>query len=307
MKRLKYIYIRKELFSNEYRAPISPTDVKRLILNGYIIYVQSSKKRCFTDEEYENAGAIITENDWYYYKNAYIIGIQRCNQFDKLNGHIYYYFYNDKRDEYIFNKMKSYLIDYNSINSDLNFNYFDKIAVMAACLFYIIGHINLIRSYNSMFDIINFIKSKINSNEYLKNKLQLEDKIFNICIINNNIINNNNSIEYFLHHFDNLIKFTITHISKIDDIKELSEYNIIINKTYDLQKLIENYYTKKTILLNLNFEDENNLPIETYLDNPVYKLDKNLSIISIKNISNIIAKESSLFFSNKLTNHFLVL
>ncbi len=320
MKRLKTIYIRKELYSNEYRSPLCPTDVKRLIINGYFIYVQSSKKRCFRDEEYINAGAIITDKEWYYYKNAYIIGIQRCNNFDKLNQHIHYYFVYDKKEKYIFKKMKSYLIDYNSINNDLNFNYFDKISVMSACIFYIIGNINLIRSYNSMYDIINYIKSKINNNENLKNNLK--NQIFNICILNNNIINNNNSIEYFLHHFEDLMNFSITHINNnninninnidnidnnIDNNKELSQYNIIINKTGDLQKLLEKYYNKKTIILNLNFNDIDNLPIETYLDNPIYKLDKNLSVISIKNISNIIAKESSLFFSNKLTNHFLVL
>lgn len=305
MKRLRTIYIRKELYSNEYRTPLCPTDVKRLINNGYVIYVQSSKKRCFRDEEYANVGAIITDNEWFYYKNIYIIGIQRCNQFDKLDQHIHYYFFYDKREKYIFKKMKSYLIDYNSINDDLNFNYFDKISVMAACIFYIIGNIDLIRSYNSIYDIINYIKSKINNNEVMKNRLK--NQIFNICIVNDNIINNNNSIEYFLHHFEDLIKFSITHINNINNNQELSQYNIIINKTEDLQKLLENYYDKKTIILNLNFKDINNLPIETYLDNPVYKLDKNLSIISIKNISNIIAKESSLFFSNKLTNHFLVL
>ena len=47
----------------ERRVPITPDHVKTLIQNeGLEIYVQPSAKRIFKDEEFKNAGAVLTEN-----------------------------------------------------------------------------------------------------------------------------------------------------------------------------------------------------------------------------------------------------
>ena len=60
MERVLLIYIRSELNSDEHRCPIIPNDIPLLIHVGYIIYVESSKNRIYSDEEYEKNGAIIT-------------------------------------------------------------------------------------------------------------------------------------------------------------------------------------------------------------------------------------------------------
>lgn len=46
----------------ERRAPISPAHVKELVDNGIEVLVQPSTRRAYTMAEYEDAGAVITED-----------------------------------------------------------------------------------------------------------------------------------------------------------------------------------------------------------------------------------------------------
>ena len=54
----------RETRTDETRAPLTPKHIKELKkkINNIKIVVQSSSKRCFKDEEYQNAGAIINED-----------------------------------------------------------------------------------------------------------------------------------------------------------------------------------------------------------------------------------------------------
>ena len=49
----KIIYIRNELNLFEHRSPIIPNDISLLINHGYTVYIESSKHRIFSNEEYE--------------------------------------------------------------------------------------------------------------------------------------------------------------------------------------------------------------------------------------------------------------
>ena len=61
--REKVMAIRREDINVwERRAPISPAHVKDLLDNGIKVLVQPSTRRAFTMSEYENAGAVITED-----------------------------------------------------------------------------------------------------------------------------------------------------------------------------------------------------------------------------------------------------
>ena len=115
----KIIYIRNELNLFEHRAPIIPNDISLLINQGYTIYIESSKHRIFSDEEYENFGAIITNKKWYdeMFKQALIIGIKEIENITELSNHTHLYFShtykNQINSKYIleeFNGNKIYLV-----------------------------------------------------------------------------------------------------------------------------------------------------------------------------------------------------
>jgi hypothetical protein len=46
----------------ERRAPLTPSHVRTLSRKGVVVLVQPSRMRVFTDDEYERAGAFITED-----------------------------------------------------------------------------------------------------------------------------------------------------------------------------------------------------------------------------------------------------
>ena len=58
------IAIIRESRSDDRRTPLVPTHIKQLLSTfpGLNITVQPSKHRCFSDQEYEEQGAIITED-----------------------------------------------------------------------------------------------------------------------------------------------------------------------------------------------------------------------------------------------------
>ena len=93
---IKYLIIRKEYKKNEYRVAIIPTDCKILINNNFIIYVESSQNRCFSDEIYKNNGCIIIDDFTKYNFNrdeTLIIGLKELdyNNLDLLSyKHLYF-------------------------------------------------------------------------------------------------------------------------------------------------------------------------------------------------------------------------
>jgi alanine dehydrogenase len=86
MENPKLIYLRSELNSNEYRCPITPQDVNKLITAGFTIYVEFSNNRIFDNLEYIKAGAIITTEPWYVEKfhSGLIIGLKDIPNLEKL-------------------------------------------------------------------------------------------------------------------------------------------------------------------------------------------------------------------------------
>ena len=82
------IYMRKELVDR--RAPLVPADIPRLER----VYVQRCKRRAYSDEEYEQAGAILTDLPWYdpLFQNCLIVGIKELDHLEKLDRHTHLYF-----------------------------------------------------------------------------------------------------------------------------------------------------------------------------------------------------------------------
>jgi saccharopine dehydrogenase (NAD+, L-lysine-forming) len=89
---LKKIFIRNETYCNELRTPIVPCHINKLINYGFTVYIQTSKNRCYNDNEYIINGAIIVYDEWYNYNDCLIIGIKELDNIDKLNCHTHIYF-----------------------------------------------------------------------------------------------------------------------------------------------------------------------------------------------------------------------
>ena len=86
------VYIRDESAENERRTPLVPKYIVRLIEKGIEVFVQSSETRIYSDEQYTNAGAKITNKPWYTYQDVLIIGIKELTNLEKLNNHTHMYF-----------------------------------------------------------------------------------------------------------------------------------------------------------------------------------------------------------------------
>lgn len=56
-----HLWLRSEMKKNEYRTPITPIVVQKLITNGYKITVEKSTTRCFIDDKYKNVGCELVE------------------------------------------------------------------------------------------------------------------------------------------------------------------------------------------------------------------------------------------------------
>jgi len=91
------IYIRGENNNDEYRNVLIPEHVKILIeLGGFVIYVEKSHNRVYSDNEYEKCGAILTDLKWYdsQFKDALIIGLKGVKDVElpKLRQHRHVFF-----------------------------------------------------------------------------------------------------------------------------------------------------------------------------------------------------------------------
>lgn len=70
------LIIRAETNPNEHRTPLIPQHIKELE-PSFRIYVESSSTRCYTDKEYEEAGAIIVSpHYWSTVPHAFVIGLK---------------------------------------------------------------------------------------------------------------------------------------------------------------------------------------------------------------------------------------
>ena len=82
------IYLRAESIC-ETRAPLVPADVRRL---GMKVVVQRSAQRAFADADYAAAGAELTDEPWWKFPDALILGLKELTDLDKLSGHRHVYF-----------------------------------------------------------------------------------------------------------------------------------------------------------------------------------------------------------------------
>jgi len=91
---MAHLWLRDEVKPGERRTAIPPNSAKELINEGYIITVEKSKNRVFTDKDYEAAGCTLVESGTW--KNApidtYIVGLKELPEETTPLKHKHIYF-----------------------------------------------------------------------------------------------------------------------------------------------------------------------------------------------------------------------
>lgn len=315
----KIIYIRKEIINNEFRSPLIPIHIKILILNGFTVYIQKSTNRIYKNKEYHYNGGIITDEEWYspLFKKAIIIGIKELNDLNKLSNNTHMYFShsykNQSNSKYIldsFKKSNSKLYDFEYILDDnkkriIAFGYYSGIvgAILGLKQYYNkinkLEHISNLKHWKSYDEMINFVKDSIITN-------------CKIAIIGLNG-RCGTGVRKILDEFN--LKYI--EIDRNYDTTKLIEFDLIYNcilldQNYNKVWFDENTIFKKdTVIVDISSDyDKPNNPIKIYnkattWENPIYKYNEFVDIISIDNLPSILPKESSDFFSNKLVEFLL--
>jgi alanine dehydrogenase len=313
----KIIYVRKEKISNEYRTPLIPKHVQKLINHGYIIYIQNSSDRIFCNDEYIKNGCIITDEEWYspLFKNAIIIGIKELKDLDKLSKHTQIYFShtlkNQINSENILSKFinsNSKLYDFEYILDDnkkrvIAFGYYSGLvgAILGLKQYYnkinSIENISDLQPWVSFEDMINYVKYTL-----IKSSTKIA------------IIGANGRCGYGVKCILDIFNLEYTIIDRNYDLLKLKNFDIIYNCI-----LLDEDYDKVWFDKNTNFEknlvivdiscdySRFNNPIKLYnkstsWKDPIYKYNEFVDIIGIDNLPSLLPKESSIYFSEKLLN-----
>jgi saccharopine dehydrogenase (NAD+, L-lysine-forming) len=310
---IKTIFLRKEIYENEYRCPIVPSDVCFLLNYGFTIFVESSETRCFTDIEYEKVGAIITQKSWEHFPNCLIIGIKELDKINKLNNHTHIYFshsYKNQKGSHIFLK------NFKNSNSNLyDLEYFvnNKNKRLIAFGYYA----GFIGASLGLLQYLNKINSKKLLNlKYWNSSQEILDNInnfkipdtLNICIIGSSGRCGNGAKALF-----NILNINFIELGTLDSKTNLESYDIVINSIC-LTKSVGTWYDntthfyKKSVIVDISCDYTSlDNPIKLYnnkttWEEPVFSYNNLVDIIAIDNLPSLLPFESSIEFSSLLTN-----
>jgi len=295
------IFIRKEYIVNELRVCLVPQDIPKL--TGFTVYIESCKKRIYTDEQYQSQGAIVTTLPWYHsdFKNALILGLKELDHLEHLNEHNHVYFshsYKNQEGSKIildaFHKSKSTIYD---------FEYFKKQSKRVISFGYyagIVGGVLGLAQYHSNLPKLNPETFK----ELLNKKWNTELKIaiigaygkvgLGVCKILGEMGINNYDI------FD-----------RSTPKNKLSNYDIVFNcilldyNNTEVWFSRYNIFKKKLVICDISCDNTKpNNPINLYNHNttwedPVFHYNEFVDIISISNLPSLMPKESSDYFSKQ--------
>jgi saccharopine dehydrogenase (NAD+, L-lysine-forming) len=318
--KLQNIIIRREYKTNEFRAPLIPTDCKKCSKFGIKVYVEKSSQRCIPDEDYENNGCILID-DFTTLKlqksNTLVIGLKELDYTNpKLLPwcHLYFthIFKNQVGSEEIIAKLESsdsIIYDYEYF---LNKNH-KRIIAFGYWAGFIGTALGLLQYYyKSISKDISNLKPYEDASilfeevEYFKHFFR---KI-NIGIIGINGRSGRGSL--FL--LERLGIQNIHGYSRASDKDPLKQHNIIINciklSPEDNNIFISEEtlpkFEKLSVIVDVSCDiNAKNNPIRlnyqgTTFDTPVHKINDKFDIIAIDNLPSLLPKDSSEEFSAKL-------
>ncbi len=316
---MKILYIRAETLKNEYRTPLTPSDVSILLKTGFTVYVQTSTQRIFPDYLYDQVGAIVTDKPWFSTdfdcskNDMMVIGLKELTDLDKLSKHTHLYFSHSFKGQSnanliidSFKKSQSLLYDLEYITNqhgkrEISFSYF---AGISGCLLGILCYYDQLSVPLKPFPTFNHALFQF---------LNLLDK--NIPTIK--IIGNGQCAKGVCSMLETL-KLPYTMLSRKDTSNRIDIHSADLffncikldkesNNVFFDEKSEDESLTKKnkTIIVDISCDIgkyNNPIPIckqETTWEEPIYKC-KNIDIISISNLPSLLPKESSEYFSERL-------
>jgi len=313
----KIIYLRNESNINEFRTPLIPIHVKKLVELGYTVYIQYSVHRIYSNNEYEKHGGIITNKEWHdeQFKNGLIIGLKDFKNIEYLEKHTHIYFSHSYKNQEnsdnilsMFKKSDSTLYDFEYFTDEDNSRLvsFGFYAGIVGCILGLLQYQNKIINNKNIsnlrpFESLSSIMSVINKYDYSNIKM---------CIIGvNNIKFKNglcsNGVKYIL----NDLNIEYTTFGRQDNKRNLESFDIIfncINLDINYNEIWFddniNYYKYNLIVdISCDYSKPNN-PIKIYNKNttwnePIYSYNNIVDIIAINNLPSLLPKESSEDFS----------
>jgi saccharopine dehydrogenase (NAD+, L-lysine-forming) len=314
----KLIYLRSELNSNEYRCPITPQDVNKLITAGFTIYVELSNNRIFDNVEYIKAGAIITTEPWYTekFKFGLIIGLKDIPKIEKLSNHTHIYFShtfkNQKNSELILKEFKSsnsILYDFEYLLDDNNkrliaFGYY---AGFVGCCLGLMQYYTKRKTNTNIKDLKPFV-----SKTELINQVTICKNFAPLAKIKIAVIGPNGRCGKGVIDVLDILKINYITLNKEEEKRKLEDFDIIYNCIVLNKSLNEVWLDKNTnfnkqitiVDISCDYNSVNN-PIKLYNEattwnEPVFSHNKYVDIIGINNLPSLLPKDSSEEFSEIL-------
>jgi len=318
---MNILYLRAELNKFEYRTPLIPNDVNKLINNGFIVFIESSKYRIYKDDDYKREGAIITSNKWYnsIFNDALIIGLKEIDLLDKLSNHIHIYFSHSYKKQNNSQQILKRFFDSSSIIYDFEYFTDKNNKRLLSFGFYagIVGAILGILQYytkNVYYKNICNLKGWKSENNMLNDINDYVQEYLLIKKIKIVIIGYSGNCGEGVINILNKLHLPYIGIGKNDNKTNLKDYDIIYNCINLDENSNEIWFDENTIFnknivicdISCDYAKSNN-PIKLYNENttwnlPVYSYNEYVDIIAINNLPSLLPKDSSDYFSKKCTN-----
>jgi saccharopine dehydrogenase (NAD+, L-lysine-forming) len=90
---MKTLWLRREDKAGEWRAALTPDGVRQLVQNGVKVVVETSLHRVFSDNEYQQAGAELSDLSWSQAPaDAIVLGLKELADSDAAIAHTQIYF-----------------------------------------------------------------------------------------------------------------------------------------------------------------------------------------------------------------------
>lgn len=314
---MNHIVIRKEIKLNEYRTPLTPKDCLKLIRkNNMTIYIESSKNRCFKDEEYTNCGCILIDNLLQLDKNVLVVGLKELDfEKDELFAYKHLYFShtfkNQSNSHLILQKFKQHggtILDYEYI-VDSNNKRLIAFGFWAGFIGMSLGLLQYLQRIKNLPDIENL--QPIDTFQKIINLLQL----FNSPLPKIALIGVNGRCGTGANFLLQKLNIPCRAYTKNTPTTDLYKYDIIVNCIFlsptsnvtFISKENLAYFNDLKIIVDVSCDiNSPNNPIKleyttTTFEKPIYKINDQIDIIAIDNLPSFLPKDSSNEFSNKLT------
>jgi saccharopine dehydrogenase (NAD+, L-lysine-forming) len=310
------LYIRNESNLYEFRTPIVPADIPKLLdIGWYVVYVESSSTRAFSDDEYELAGAVITYKPWYHskYKDACIIGLKDI-ELNRLNKHTHLYFSHSYKKQLHYEKILGAFKSSESILYDFEY-LFDMHKKRAISFGYYAGICGCILGLRQYVNKRKF-GSNIRNISYWNSKEEIVDRICSHYGEFNNtkivVIGHQGKCGSGVCSILNSIGLTYKTMNRNDDKRRIIEYDVVFNcivldeNSNEVWITESTPFTKPVLIVDISCDySKSNNPIsvyskETTWKEPVFSVNEFVDIIAVNNLPALLPVESSEYFSNTL-------